>query len=127
MAQKINNRDTLYIDQFNKDMHKAISIRKVGIILTLSGFGAIVAGGITSIIMAANQPADPDKDFMGDLIDLATVALGGIAGLTCIAVGVPLKAIGERRINANAKLSLKMYDIVPKNSMAFGLGVTLRF
>ncbi|HBE42978.1 MAG TPA: hypothetical protein DDW27_17600 [Bacteroidales bacterium] len=127
MAQKINNHDTLYIDQFTKDMHKAISIRRAGIILTLSGISAIVAGGITSLIMAANPPADPNEDFMADLIDLVPIALGSLAGLACIVVGVPLKAIGESRIDAKAMLSLKMYDILPKNSMAFSLGLTLRF
>ena len=38
-----------------------------------------------------------------------------------------IKAIGERRINAQAKLSLKTFDIVSKNSMALGMGITLRF
>lgn len=127
IAQKENNPDTLYVDQYNQDLHRAIAIRKAGIILTLSGFGAIVAGGITSIIMAAKPSADPDNDFMAELRDLAPVALGGLAGLACIAVGVPVKAIGESRINAIVKLSLKTFDTVPKNSVALGLGITLRF
>jgi len=33
--------------------------------------------------------------------------------------------IEENGINAKARLSLKMFDIVPKNSMAFGLGATI--
>ena len=33
--------------------------------------------------------------------------------------------IEENGINAKAKLTLKMFDIVPKNSMAFGLGATI--
>jgi hypothetical protein len=127
MAQKKNNPDTLDIDHLNPDMHKAIAMRKAGIIITFTGIGIFAAGGITSLIMAANPPDDPDEDPWDGLIDLVPVALGGLTGIACIVVGVPLKAIGESRINAKAKLSLKTFDIVPNCSMALGLGMTLMF
>ena len=127
MAQKKNNPGTLDIAQLNPDIHKAIAMRKAGIIITFTGIGIFAAGGITSLIMAANPPDDPDEDPWYALKELVPVALGGLAGITCVVVGIPLKAIGESRINANAMLSLKMFDIVPKNSLAFGLGVTLIF
>jgi len=127
MAQVKNNPDTLDIAPLNPEMHKAIAMRKAGIIITLTGIGIFAAGGITSLIMAANPPADPEEDPWHGFIDLVPVALGGLAGIACVVVGVPLKAIGEHRINANARLSLKMFDTVPNNSMAFGLGMTFRF
>ncbi|HOB85374.1 MAG TPA: hypothetical protein PK521_12400 [Bacteroidales bacterium] len=96
-------------------------------ILTFTGIGIFAAGGITSIIMAADQPADPVEDPWDGLIDLVPVAIGGLTGIACIVVGLPLKVIGERRINANAKLSLKMFDIAPKNTLAPGVAITIRF
>ena len=126
MAQKVN-LDTLTIEELNQDMHKAVVMRKAGIILTFTGIGVFAAGGITSLIMAANPPDDPDEDPWYKLIDLVPVALGGLAGITCIVVGIPLKVIGESRIKAKATLSLKKFDIVPENSMALGVGITFRF
>ena len=127
MAQKKINPDIPDIAHLNPDMHKAIAMRKAGIIITFTGLGIFAAGGLTSLIMAANPPDDPDEDPWAELRDLVPVALGGLAGIACIVVGIPLKAIGESRINAQAKLSLKTFDIVPKNSMALGVGFTLRF
>lgn len=126
-AQNTNNPETMGITHLNTDMHKAIAMRKAGIIITFTGIGIIAAGGITSLIMAANPPDDPDEDPWHDLKDLVPVALGGLAGIACIVVGVPLKVIGESRINGQAKLSLKGLEIVPKNSLALGVGITLRF
>ena len=127
MAQEKNNTDTVSIAPLNPEMLKAIAMRKAGIIITFTGMAIFAAGGITSLIMSANPPEDPDEDPWYKLKDLVPVVLGGLAGGTCVVVGVPLKAIGEHRINANARLSLKMFDTVPNKSMAFGLGVTLRF
>ena len=127
MAQEKNNTDTVGIAPLNTEMLKAIAMRKAGIIITFTGIGIFAAGGITSLMMSANPPDDPDEDPWYKLKDLVPVALGGLAGGACVVVGVPLKAIGEHRINANARLSLKIFDTVPKNSMAFGFGITLRF
>jgi hypothetical protein len=52
----------LDVDQLNLGMRKDIAMRKTGIILTLTGLGIFTAGGITSIIMAANPPDDPNED-----------------------------------------------------------------
>ena len=127
MAQKKNNPDTLDIAHLNPDMHKAIAMRKAGIIITFTGMGIIAAGGLTSLIMAANPPDDPDEDPWAELRDLVPVALGGLTGIACIVVGIPLKVIGESRINAQAKLSLETFYIVPKNAIALGVGITIRF
>ena len=127
MAQEIINPEISSVDQFNKDMQKAIEMRKAGIIITFTGMGLFAAGGLTSLIMAADQPDDPDEDPWHALKDLVPVAIGGMAGIACIVVGVPLKAIGEKRINANVMLSLKMVEITSKNSIAPGVGITLRF
>jgi len=127
MAQGKNNLDSLDVDQLNLGMRKDIAMRKAGIILTLTGLGIFTAGGITSIIMAANPPDDPNEDPWYKLRDLVPVALGCLAGLSCIVVGLPLKAIGERRINAKAVLLLRKLEMLPGNSMAIGLVMTVRF
>lgn len=127
IAQGLNSPEISSVDQFNKDMHKAIAMRKAGIIITFTGMGLFAAGGLTSLIMAADQPDDPDEDPWHELKDLVPVAIGGLAGIACIVVGVPLKAIGDSRINAKAMLSLKIVEIVPKNSMVPGVGITLIF
>ena len=84
MAQGKNSPDTLDIAHLNPDLHKAIAMRKAGIILTFSGIGIFAAGGITSLIMSANPPVDPDEDPWYKLKDLVPVALGGLAGLACV-------------------------------------------
>ena len=127
MAQEKNSHYPRDNVPLNQDMHKAIAMRKAGIIITFAGIGIFAAGGITSLIMAADPPDDPDEDPWYKLKDLVPVALGGLIGITCFVVGIPLKVIGENRINANAKLSIKAFNIVPKNSTALEVGITLRF
>jgi hypothetical protein len=65
MAQKVD-LDTLDIDQLNLCKHKAVKMRKAGIILTFSGVGILATGGITTIIKQKNV-RDP-YDNMASLI-----------------------------------------------------------
>jgi len=50
----------------------------------------------------------------------------GAVGLVSTIVGVPLWAKGAKR-KAEAELRLQSFNIVPENSMAIGLGITIRF
>ena len=120
MAQKVK-LDTLDIDQLNLYKDKAVTMRNTGMILTLSGVGVAVTSftiGV-SIILNCNFWDCPS----------AAIAVTGwacMAGMATTVVGIPLWAIGGSR-KAKAELALQKFNIAPKNSMAVGLGITLRF
>jgi hypothetical protein len=128
MAQKVN-LDTLNIDQPNLDKHKAVdmrkavAMRKAGMILTVGGVGIVAAGYITSAIWLGTNSLEGWDVFK----TLIPFYLGALVGIPATVVGIPLWAIGNHRINAKAKLALKTFNIVPENSLALGLGITLRF
>lgn len=52
--------------------------------------------------------------------------VSGLVGITTTIYGIPFWAIGGSR-KAKAELSLQKFNIVPENSMAVGLGITIRF
>ena len=101
---------TLDIDQY-KD--KAVTTRNTGMILTLSGIGVAVTGII--IYLSA-------RDEFGAVLGFNSV----IVGTATTIAGIPLWAIGGSR-KAKAELALQAFNIAPKNSMAVGLGITIRF
>ena len=125
MAQKVNRLDTLNIDQLNLYKHKAVTMRNAGMILTFGGVGMMV----TSIIIE-NMPNDEDPDDTGDPahdgISIWAIVFADMVGISFTIAGIPLWAIGGSR-NAKADFALKKFDIMPENSMAVGLGITLRF
>ena len=119
MAQK-NKLDTLDIDQLNLYKHKAVNMRKTGIIIALSGIGIVAAGYITSLIMMEQKKPD---EYMEDVIPFL---LGVSVGIPIAIVGIPFYAIGGIK-NAKAEIALKKFYIRPENSMALGVGITFRF
>jgi hypothetical protein len=49
-----------------------------------------------------------------------------VIGSVTALVGVPVWAVGGSR-KAKAELTLQKFNIVPADSMALGLGITIRF
>jgi len=127
MAQKVNLY-TLDIDQLNLYKDKAVKMRNAGMILTFSGVGVALTGCIVGAIMNANIPSyDPYHDHDWDWVAGAGVMLiSSTVGLATTVVGIPKWIIGGSR-KAKAEIALKMVDFKTDNSMAVGLGITLRF
>jgi hypothetical protein len=124
VAQKIT-RDSLDFNQLNHYRDKAVKMRNAGMVLTLGGLGTVVTG-----IILANIPGDNDPDNTGDPahdgISIWAIAFIDIVGITFTAAGIPLWVVGGCR-KAKAELTLKKINIAPENSMALGLGITLKF
>ncbi len=120
MAQKIN-LDTLNIDQLNLYKEKATTMKNAGMVLTLIGVPACITG--TKLLLNFMMKT-PFKDWNSTEPNLyAALTLGGAAaGLT----GVPLWIIGSNR-KTKAEVALKAFDMKTENSVAVGLGITIRF
>jgi hypothetical protein len=101
---------TLNVEQY-KD--KAVTTRNTGMILALSGIG-LAATGIIIYVSAENEYSS------------ALGVVSGIAGISTTMVGIPLWTAGASR-KVKAELALQKFNIMPENSMAVGLGITLRF
>jgi hypothetical protein len=127
MAQKIN-LDTLDLDQLNLYKHKAVAMRKAGRILITSGFGIFIASNIVGYTLVHRSSDDPsDEPFgRGFTAGAYILIIGNGVALASTVVGIPLLIIGGKRINKIA-IALKTFNIVPENSLALGLGITLRF
>jgi len=123
IAQKVD-LDTLDIDQLNLYRHKAVSMRNAGTILCFSSIGIIATGGIITVIKKQNirDPYDNWEDF----VDAIPTILGIIACIPVAVTGISLRTIGDRRI-AEAELAIQRIIVAPENSMAVGLGLTIRF
>jgi hypothetical protein len=126
-AQKRINLDTLTVDQLNRYKDKAIAMRNTGRALTLSGVGVLATGFVIGIIMMNTPAPDNSHDDMNGLLSgFYVICLGGLACIPCTLAGIPLWAVGGSR-KAKAELTLQKFNIAPKNSMAMGLGITIRF
>lgn len=121
MSQKIN-LDTLNIDQLNVYKDKAVKLRNAGRIVTISGVGIAAVGCITSVIWTENFKGESGEGF----ITLVPLAIGLAVSIPTAFVGFALSGVGADR-KAKAELGLKKFDIKPDNSMALGVGVTLKF
>jgi ABC-type uncharacterized transport system permease subunit len=97
-------------------------LRNTGLILTVTGVSIAVGGWISSSIWAGNFKGESGEGF----ITLAPMVIGMGVGIPAAIVGIPLYYLGDSRY-AKAELVLKKFDIIPENSMAVGLGITLRF
>ena len=123
-AQKKINLSELDIDQLNLYKEQAIKMRNTGIGLTFGG-GAVF---ITSTLLLTNwiekHPIfdGDDRNYTAPNIYAILMICGGVSGIS----GIPVWIIGGVR-RSNTEIALKKFDIKPENSMAFGLGVTLRF
>lgn len=120
-AQKIN-LDTLDIDELNLYKDKAIKLRNAGMIITFTGVGIAAAGWISSLVWIENFKGESGEG----LIAIAPFFIGMAVGIPTAIVGIPLWTIGGMRIN-KAVLVIKRFDTMPENSMALGLGITIRF
>ena len=125
IAQK-GNPDTLSLDQLNLYKDKAVKMRNSGMILTSCGVATVAASFIVGVLIG-EVPADEQDGTWGDYtVSLYVIGIGGMVGSVTALVGVPLWLTGNSRI-AKAELSLQKLIIVPENSMALGLGITIRF
>ena len=125
MAQKVNP-DTLDIARLSLYKDKAVALRNAGRVLTLSGGGIMATGFVIGAIMWNTPTDNPPDDRPGPLGAFYVICLGGLVGIPCTAVGIPLWAVGGNR-KAKAELTLQKFNIVPENSMAVGLGIKIRF
>jgi len=121
IAQKIN-LDTLSFKQLNQYMIKADKMRNAGMILTSSGVGIAVAGYIASDIWSSANSLE-GWDVFKTLIPLY---FGTLVGIPVSLAGISLWAIGGSR-SAKAEIALRKFDFKTNNSMAFGIGITIRF
>jgi hypothetical protein len=125
IAQKVNP-DTLSQDQLNLNKDKAVRMRNSGIILTSCGVATVAASFIVGVLIG-EVPADEQDGTWGDYtVSLYVIGIGGMAGIATALVGVPLWLTGDSRM-AKAELSLQKLIMVPENSMALGLGITIKF
>jgi hypothetical protein len=116
MAQKEINLDTLNIDQLNLYKGKAVKLRNTGMTLTLIGGTVLVVGGI----LFADDYDDSNLKDLGWRLELL------VSSELVTVAGIPLWIIGGIR-KSKVEIALKKFDIKPNNSMAVGLGITLRF
>jgi hypothetical protein len=120
MAQKIN-LDTLNIDELNLYKDKAVKMNTAGIILTAGGIGVVLTGLGLLTNYAFSTPYVDWDDSVTNLYGFLT--LGGTASTIA---GATLWAIGGKR-KAKAEITLQKYNLAPQNSMALGLGITIKF
>jgi hypothetical protein len=119
-AQKQSKLDTLNIDQLNIYKDKAIKLRNAGMIVTFTGVVIIAAGWITSNIMSG---IDKPDEYLEDVIPYI---LGISVGVPTAIIGIPIWVIGGIK-KSKAEVAIMKFDIKPENSMAVGLGITIRF
>ena len=128
MIMRKVNPDTLNADQLNLYNNKAVKMRNTGRILTLTGAGIVIVttGIIIGINILYSSDGEPGET-MGPLLGSFYVgSVGGLVGISCAAVGIPLWTIGGSR-KAKAEVALQKFNIAPEGSMAVGLGITIRF
>ncbi len=121
------NPDALNIDQLNLYIDKAVKMRNQGRTLTLTGLGVMATGTVTGLIMLNNaKPHGPPEDPHGSMLGFFVIGFAGMVGIPCTLVGVPIWAVGGSR-KAKAEISLQKFNLMPENSKALGLGITISF
>lgn len=122
-AQKRINLDTLNVDQLNLYKNKAVKLRNAGMIVTFTGLGILTAGWVSTIIWTETFEGESGEGF----VTLVPGAIGTYVGIPTAFVGLfPLWATGGIR-KSKADVALKKFNIVPENSMALGLVITIKF
>jgi hypothetical protein len=121
LAQKNISLDTLNIQQLNIYLSKANNMSITGSVLAIAG-GATSATTFTLLIYYALRHGffEPDQTVPN------TYAIINLCGDAALIAGIPLILIGNYR-KGKAQIVLKKFDIKTDNSMAIGLGITLRF
>ncbi len=113
--------DTLNIDQLNLYKEKATNMRTAGMVLTLIGVPACITGSKLLINFVMKNPYE-DWDTSEPNVYAVLTIVGAAAGLA----GIPLWIVGSNRIT-EAEVALKALDMKTENSVAVGLGITIRF
>jgi hypothetical protein len=123
IAQKRINLDTLNVDQLNVYRDKAIKLRNAGRIVTFTEIGILTVGVVSSIIWTENFEGESGEGF----VTLVPAVIGAYVGIPTAFVGMfPLWSTGANR-KSKADVALRRYNIISKNTMAVGLGITIRF
>ena len=104
---------TLNFAELNMYKANAVTLRNAGLIVTLSGFGLMVVG----LIADAIQDVD-NYSYLPGVVELV--------GMYFNISWCPHMGTGGGK-KANAELTLQKFNIQPENSMALGLGLTIRF
>ena len=123
-AQFLINLDTLNIEQLNLYKGKAVKIRNTGKILTIAGITTSVTSfGLLFGSLMIHGMTGPDVTPPTRMEFYATLCKCGI--VTTI-VGIPIWLTGGSRLK-KAEIAIQKLNIVPENSMALGLGITINF
>lgn len=120
-AQNINP-DTLNLEQANQYLVKAEKMRNAGQIVTLIGVGVVVIGYCATAIWASTGTFEGWGVFQA----LIPLAVGAYVGIPTSLIGISLWATGAGR-KKKAELTLRKFNLPPENSMALGVGITIRF
>ena len=120
MAQKVN-LDTLDRDQLNLYMDKAVKMNTAGIILTAGGICVMATGLVLLTNYAFKTPYEDWDDSVPNSYAVIT-----LVGMASTIAGITLWAVGGSR-KAKAELTLQKFTIVPENSIALGIGITITF
>ncbi len=97
-------------------------MKKTGQIMTMSGVGLT---GISIILFGVSWEAEGGSWLTTDNA-VYVVAGAFIGGIITTVIGIPLWAVGSSR-KTKAEITLQNFEIKPENSMALGVGITLRF
>jgi hypothetical protein len=116
IAQKNINLDTLNINELILNKGKAVKLRNTGMILTLAG----ATVNIVSQILFVGEYDETNLETLG-----LGLSLIGVSGIVTV-IGIPLWITGGVR-KSKAEIAIKKLDIKPENSVALGMGITLRF
>jgi len=120
MAQKIDLTE-LNSDQLNLYKEKAVGMRNAGMVLTLVGSTAYLSGMLLLLNYMETAPIEDWNSFEPNFYAVLTIA-GAASGIA----GIPLWIIGGSR-KTKAEVALKAFNMKTENSMALGLGITIRF
>jgi hypothetical protein len=120
MAQKRTDLDALSIDELNIYKTNATNLRGGGILLTAVGTGVIVLTLSFTRSDSAGSSLPDELDRFGKRVFFSAL------GVVSIGIGAPMWLIGSNR-KAAAEVALMKYNVKTDNSMAMGIGFTLRF
>jgi hypothetical protein len=116
-AQRIDI-NTLNLEQLNLYKARAVKLRNTGLALSLTGAAAL---GIGVVIFEY-----ADKNSIYSESNITVLGVTSFIFFTCELIGIPLWITGGAR-KYKANIGLMRFDIKKDNTMALGLGVTLRF
>lgn len=116
-AQRIDI-NTLNLDQLNLYKARAVKLRNTGMAISLTGAVALGVG------VAIFEYADNNSIYSES--NITVLGVTSLIFFTSELIGIPLWITGGVR-KYKANIGLKRFDTKKDNTMAFGVGVTLRF